>query len=1242
MKYSLKILLIALFLMTSLSINAELSIKQGTSLVVEIEQQIKLELTEPQKMAIWAPVKGQIIGESIGNSIVYLAPSLPGQDIITIFDDTTGDAKTLHITVELPKAELSPENAVWEIFTSRNSINSLLISDNEKTLWVGSTGGLEKRNGEDGRIQAVYHELNSKLPSNIINDLVNDGSGGIWGATSKGLLHIGNDDLWTIYNTTNLNFPLPSNNIAVLLNDNTGLWVGTDAGLGYFSHGTWTVYTQQNSKLPSNDITALAIDNENNIWIGTDNGLIKISHNQEWIFYNTENSKLPNNFITTLYASSKGIWVATTMLLFDDDEELSMIFGLLLEETNGELTLISTDNEWLTLNSNNSDIDSRIYNIKDDNMSNFWLASEQGLIYLSSDNKTKVYDSSNTDLPESQVQDVIKINQETTDIWIGLSNTGLINFSTHRKNIQYTQDSLPSSDVMTISNNKGNTLWVGTQGDIFAEIFDKNGGGGLLKIGSSDEWKVYTKENSELPNNSIDALYSTSNELWGVTSSKLFKIKANDEQILYKNITLSGIIKNLLPDNEIGVWLGSNKGLTHVINEQDSITYTIENSNIPSDAINVLLHGDNPNEIWVGTDKGLAYFNSDGQWLVYDSNNSSLPNDKVTALLRDDEGNTWVGTHSRNLLQIDTSGNWLIHVTPETVNFSGINALLDDKSDGLWVATNNGLMHRSIDNQWDLFKVANKDYPYSIRQLENDDNNGVWVASDKGLLHLMLRQKNSAQIAGERAAIILAGGGKDDSNTLWQTTEKISNYIYKVLYKRGFSNQEIFYLSPAYTADFNGDGSDDNIIDEPKPTRELQIQDIDAAFAWAETRGQLSQPLYIFLLDHGEPNAFGLAKGVNVSANEIKALLDNYQAKTGNQVIVVVDACYSGEFIEKLKAENRAVLSSTGNSLAYFDRANQLGFSYYLGKGLLRGRNFKEAFDFASAKQDALIGELKLNNRNNLVSAGNGIEITQVPQFDDGSNGQWLSQVYLNGSFVTANIGFNVIAISPKQKTIDARSEILLQSSIPISQRTIKRAWAIIRPPSMDLILDQDSTPILAYPQVQMGRVGMSSTYEATWKTPVYSGEYQITFYAEDTEGEIENSETVTVAVINGQDIPATAQLKITSNQTVYHLGDQMSVELTENLGWGYDLYVVVQLPTGQLFFLRNTNLLKETSLTSNNTKPWDAKRVQGEPLTIIDLPLPQLSVGEYCFYGILSPQKQDVFLNQNKWVLDSQCVTFQ
>jgi ligand-binding sensor domain-containing protein len=835
---------------------------------------------------------------------------------------------------------------------------------------------------------------------------------------------------------------------------------------------------------------------------------------------------------------------------------------------------------------------SEVTTLLSDSHEGLWIGTVKGLAYRHVNNELTVYDPEQTALPINWGSALAR--DSLGGLWIGTPWSGLVQYTATGEWKYYNPDDfgLPTPDGISslLSDNQGG-LWIGS-------------GVGLAYRSVNGKWTVYQ---SELPNHFIQVLESDGNN---------------------------------------GLWIGTSGG--GVIHRNGDLTvYSTDNSGLPTNYVRALAT-DESGGLWIGVEnaeeqgQGLAYRSANGEWSIYHTNNSELPHNEVSALLSD--GGLWVGFLGEGgLAYRSLTGEWTTYNTKTSeLPDNNVVALVRD-NDGLWIGTQEGgIAYRSTRGEWTVYNSDNSGLPNnSIKAIESDGTGGIWEVGSQGggLAHLSFGQKNAlcteinqadcqSLLTGKRAAIIIAGGGNDLTNTLWDTTEAISNYIYKLLNKRGFLNEEIYYLSPKSWADFNGDGLNDRIVDAPND-RPLTVQDIREALQWAKTRGQLDQPLYLFFIDHGGTDRFQLGKLSYMSAAEFKTILDDYQSQTGNQIVLVIDTCYSGSLMQKLIAPNRAIISSTGNGLAYFDRLQKQGFSRFLASGLLKGMNFFEAFQYASQKQKKMLGNLSQGTTTDL-------NIIQEPQLEDGQGGQWLRQLFLNGPFVTADLTLAVEGVTTST-TLSASQSLNIKAQVGFAQGKVIRVWAILIPPKANLVMDSNGTPILAYPRLQLSQTQDETIWETTWRGGVYNGDYEFTFYAEDNQGNIASSDnSVVISVTGGVEPPSQATVQMVVAQEKYRAGEQFKAQLIENLGWGYDLFAAVVLPDGNFIAFKNTNQLAAL----NEATKWRGQRVQNAPLTLIDLTLPNLPKGQYCLYGILSPEKEDVFetLNQGLWVMVQKC----
>jgi ligand-binding sensor domain-containing protein len=1203
--------------------------------VVEIGEKITLTVSGTTGQVTWSAQKGWIIG--VGNEVTYQAPDQAGFDVVLV-SDAAGNIGTVKIQV-VAKSNISPENAVWEVFTNRSNIRALLLSEDGKTLWVGTEGGLEKRDAQAGEIQQVFINTDG-LPGNSVSALLNDNQGGLWVGTSRGLAHYTAHGQWQVFDTNNSG--LPDNGVSTLLNDNQGgLWVGTyEGGLAHYTaQGLWEMFNQDNSGLPSNQVEALLSDNRGGLWVGTssyyDNekqevvrgGLAHYTSQEQWQVFESDDSDLSDNSVYTLLSDNQsGLWVGTY---------------------NG-LVHYTDQNQWQV-----DDPDGyEVYALLSDSQGGLWVGTGGGLAHYTAQGQWQVFNQDNFDLSYIPVAALSSDGQG--GVWVGTYNR-LAHYTAQGQWQMFKQDSssLPNNWVITLLSDSQGGLWMGTDG------------GGLAHYTAQGQWQVFNQDNSDLPDDSVYALLSDGQSgLWVGTGEGLAHYTTQGQWQAF-NLENSGLpdnwVRALLSDSQDGLWVGTDRGLAHYNAHEQWQVFNQDNSDLPDNSINVLL-SDNQGGLWIGTYNGLARYNAQEQWQGFKQDSSSLPDNWISALLSDGQGGLWVGNYcvgaclKRGLTHYTAwgKGQWF-NTNNSGLSDNNVTALLSDNQDGLWVGTERGgLAHYTVQKQWQVFNRDNSGLPDNeVTALLNDSQGGLWVGTwGGGLAHLTFPEKQT----GNRAAILIASGGNDTTNSLWETTESITTYLYKMLAARKFVNEEIYYLSSKDWADFNGDSFNDRIVDAPRPERPLVLDDLRQVFTWAKGRGKLDQPLYVFFIDHGDTEKLKLSNSEYIEATDLKAILDDYQTATGNQLVLVIEACYSGSLLPVLKAPNRAIITSaSANEVALFDYDKQ-GFTRFLTKYLYNNASFLEAFQLAQRDQNDMLGKNFLQRT--VAAGGETVKTMQLPQLDDNGDGiyrspqegaydptqdgQWLERVIINSEPMKVNS-------SPPAKlmmvnSLTTATTLSVGQSLKLQARTVDgpaaRVWAVIRPPRMNRVIDTSGTPILAFPRENLYSTKEKDTWEGTWKNAVYNGEYEITFYAKDEQGNIAGSEpSVIITVTGGVEPPPQATVTFQLEKDRYQRGEVFKATVKEDLGYGYDLYIGVQLPDGQILTMKDLN---QFAPLNPPAKWWSGRpRPQSASLNLLDLPLPQdLPVGKYCLYGVLSPAGNDVFEARDKglWVMSSQC----
>ena len=153
------------------------------------------------------------------------------------------------------------------------------------------------------------YSIKDGLPSNVINDIVQDSKGYLWFATQVGISRFDG------YNFKNFSIEdgLPSNAVNCLFRDSKGnIWLGTeDAGAAKYNGKEFHIYNTENGLTSNNRIEKIFEDTEGSIWIITKNdGISKVM--KDTIKNYTEENGLKSNRIASSYVDNYGdVWLGT-------------------------------------------------------------------------------------------------------------------------------------------------------------------------------------------------------------------------------------------------------------------------------------------------------------------------------------------------------------------------------------------------------------------------------------------------------------------------------------------------------------------------------------------------------------------------------------------------------------------------------------------------------------------------------------------------------------------------------------------------------------------------------------------------------------------------------------------------------------------------------------------------------------------------------------------------------------------
>lgn len=148
-----------------------------------------------------------------------------------------------------------------------------LWADDDGSIWLG-TDNADFYNGADWR---SYTSVNGLVGSPVQSFAV-DNQKRVWIGTGSGLNVLNEETFFSLTEAQGL----PDDNIQVLLAEpglpENVVWIGTaEGGLLRFEKNQLAVFDVENANLPSNTITALALDADGSLLVGTDRGLARLT-----------------------------------------------------------------------------------------------------------------------------------------------------------------------------------------------------------------------------------------------------------------------------------------------------------------------------------------------------------------------------------------------------------------------------------------------------------------------------------------------------------------------------------------------------------------------------------------------------------------------------------------------------------------------------------------------------------------------------------------------------------------------------------------------------------------------------------------------------------------------------------------------------------------------------------------------------------------------------------------------------
>lgn len=604
---------------------------------------------------------------------------------------------------------------------SNNDVNTL-IQDSNGFMWFGTEDGLNRFDGYNFKVFRNNSSDSTSISDNSIWAIMEDSKGSIWIGTVDGILNQYKPDTETFIRWDLRQSKDPISSITSLCEDQRGnIWVGTRSqGVYLFNpEENKIVNLNRKAKDPSSlshpSVRSIMEDESGYILVGTYKGLNKLNPDsihlgfKKFFSDNQNSTSLSDDQIYNLSKSASNpdiIWIGTPSGLteFNSATETfrrinipnpdKMQFGsgasTVIEETiNDEPILwIDTYGGLVRMNLNSGKtirfthdenlpstiIDNQINKIFRDQSGVLWLATENGISYLTS--KSLRFNSPFDDditqyfgFPEN-MSDLNSIYEnDMGDIYLGYSNGIAILKKKENGYFKLNPVKLGKLNIWSVAEDKNRSLWLGTFGQ------------GLIEYDlKQDKLKEWTLEFPFIKTSAVpfikSLLVDDSNYLWtGFWGSGLGRINietgkydlwlpepANPKALSHSDVW------TILQDRFGRIWLGTFGGGINLFIERNGVEFarwekeSAEFTGLVSNNISVIIESDQDYSIddprtvlWIGTTGGLNKFvvknvskdiyNVEVDIVSY-TIDDGLPDNSVNSIVEDKDGNLWIGTGS--------------------------------------------------------------------------------------------------------------------------------------------------------------------------------------------------------------------------------------------------------------------------------------------------------------------------------------------------------------------------------------------------------------------------------------------------------------------------------------------------------------------------------------------------------------------------------------------------------------------
>jgi ligand-binding sensor domain-containing protein/signal transduction histidine kinase len=607
--------------------------------------------------------------------------------------------------------------------------------------------GVQRGHADVRNLKFTHLTTNDGLSQGYVTAILQDRRGFMWFATRDGLNRYDGNTFVVYKNNPNDPTSLSSNFIQALMEDDHGdLWIATNTGVNRFDPATerCTRYlhdVKDADGIGSAYVTSIARDSGGYLWFGTvDSGVDRFDpRSGRFTHYRNDSNRKFVGRITKVIAGKQGeIWFVGERGLFH------------LNPQTGEITRPPAIPHGLTAES-----------VYEDEAGNLWMLADSpivGLVKYDPKAERAAEYPLNPAVPASTAYGGSTNGNLIADgqngLWVP-SGLGLSYFDRRTEKFTYRlehdetdPDSLDSNAILSVYQDRGGVLWVGTENAGLNSLNFQQEHFGLYRHRPGDP--------NSLSGGRVKAIYAEPN---GVVWVGFFP-RALD-RLDRKTGKITHYVPNSADENALGeganvgdiykdaagyLWVaGGGSGLDRFDERTGRFKHYRHKPDDPHSLIsdNVLgIYGDRNGQMWVAQQYGISRYDPpmDG-FTNYqpDPNNPASLANWADVIYQDRSGTLWLGTFGGALIRFDDKGKGFESYTPDPhdprkLNGGGINTIHEDQTGTFWVGTFDGMYRFDRQNGNFTRYTENQGLPSStIRCIREDGIGRLWLSTQKGL-----------------------------------------------------------------------------------------------------------------------------------------------------------------------------------------------------------------------------------------------------------------------------------------------------------------------------------------------------------------------------------------------------------------------------------------------------------------------------------------------------------------------------